>query len=150
MAAQALVGLSGDRFIGALEGEAASSRRSSKSDAQLAKENRRLNAELSKLRQELADGRIGGNENGLLREELGRLASQLLAVARTQGTPLPNFTRPSAAEIRPEPSFGPEPGFMGRNGGDNRPEMTPQPEPLAAAAPGRSYGAPPAAPPGVS
>ena len=79
-----------DQLRGALEGEAASSRRSSKSDATLAKENRRLSAELSKLKQELTDGRIGGNENGLLREELGKLASQVLAVARQQGTPLPD------------------------------------------------------------
>jgi predicted nucleic acid-binding Zn-ribbon protein len=126
-----------DQLRGALEGEAASSRRSSKSDAQLAKENRRLSAELSKLRQELADGRIGGNENGLLREELGKLASQVLAVARAQGTPLPDFAPfaagPVVPEVRAEPSFGPEPGFMGRNGGDNRPEMSPPPEPLAAA-----------------
>ena len=62
-----------DQLRGALEGEAASSRRSSKSDAALARENRRLSAELSKLKQELSDGRIGGNENGLLREELGKL-----------------------------------------------------------------------------
>src|SRR3990172_3776228 len=59
-----------DQLRGALEGEAATSRRSSKSDATLAKENRRLSAELSKIKQELADGRIGGNENGLLRGEL--------------------------------------------------------------------------------
>ena len=84
-----------------MEGEAASSRRSSKSDATLAKENRRLSAELSKLKQELTDGRIGGNENGLLREELGKLASQVLAVARQQGTPLPDVA-PFAPRQVPE------------------------------------------------
>ena len=55
-----------DQLRGALEGEAATSRRSSKSDATLAKENRKLSAELSKLKQELTDGRIGGNENGVV------------------------------------------------------------------------------------
>ena len=86
-----------DQLRGALEGEAATSRRSSKSDATLAKENRKLSAELSKLKQELTDGRIGGNENGLLREELGKLASQVLAVARQQGTALPDFAPFAAA-----------------------------------------------------
>jgi chromosome segregation ATPase len=89
-----------DQLRGALEGEAAPSRRSSKSDAQLAKENRRLSAELSKLKQELADGRIGGNENGLLRDELGKLASQVLAVAKAQGTRLPDFAPPLAPQIK--------------------------------------------------
>jgi hypothetical protein len=125
-----------DQLRGALEGEAASSRRSSKSDATLAKENRRLSAELSKLKQELADGRIGGNENGLLREELGKLASQVLSVAKSQGTALPDFA-PFAAPLAPdqvprEPRFGPEPSFMGPNGGDNPPESAPPAEPLGA------------------
>jgi hypothetical protein len=121
-----------------LEGEASSSRRSAKSDATLAKENRRLSAELSKLKQELAAGRIGGNENGLLRDELGKLASQVLAVAKAQGTRLPDFTPPLAPPPAlehggREPHFGPEPAFVGRNGGDAREELPPpQHEPLAA------------------
>jgi predicted nucleic acid-binding Zn-ribbon protein len=124
-----------DQLRGALEGEAAPSRRSSKSDAQLAKENRRLSAELSKLKQELADGRIGGNENGLLRDELGKLASQVLAVAKAQGTRLPEFAPPLAPPPAlehgaREPHFGPEPAFLGSNGGDAR-EEAPAPEPLA-------------------
>ena len=103
-----------DQLRGALEGEASSSRRSAKSDATLAKENRRLSAELSKLKQELADGRIGGNENGLLRDELGKLASQVLAVAKAQGTRLPDFAPPLAPPPAlehggREPHFGPEP-----------------------------------------
>ena len=127
-----------DQLRGALEGEATSSRRSAKSDATLAKENRRLSAELSKLKQELADGRIGGNENGLLRDELGKLASQVLAVAKAQGTRLPDFTPPLASPPAlerggREPHFGPEPAFVGRNGGDAREELPPpQHEPLAA------------------
>jgi predicted nucleic acid-binding Zn-ribbon protein len=126
-----------DQLRGALEGEATSSRRSAKSDATLAKENRRLSAELSKLKQELADGRIGGNENGLLRDELGKLASQVLAVAKAQGTRLPDFTLPLAPPALEhggrEPHFGPEPAFVGRNGGDAREELPPpQHEPLAA------------------
>ena len=127
-----------DQLRGALEGEATSSRRSAKSDATLAKENRRLSAELSKLKQELADGRIGGNENGLLRDELGKLASQVLAVAKAQGTRLPDFAPPLAPPPAlehggREPHFGPEPAFVGRNGGDAREELPPpQHEPLAA------------------
>jgi hypothetical protein len=127
-----------DQLRGALEGEASSSRRSAKSDATLAKENRRLSAELSKIKQELADGRIGGNENGLLRDELGKLASQVLAVAKAQGTRLPDFTPPLAPPPAlehggREPHFGPEPAFVGRNGGDAREELPPpQHEPLAA------------------
>jgi hypothetical protein len=81
-----------DQLRGALEGEAAPSRRSAKSDTALTRENRKLSAELSKLKQELGDGRIGGNENGLLREEMGKLASQVLAVAKGQGGALPDVS----------------------------------------------------------
>jgi predicted nucleic acid-binding Zn-ribbon protein len=128
-----------DQLRAALEGEAASSRRSAKSDATLAKENRRLSAELSKLKQELADGWIGGNENGLLREELGKLASQVLAVAKAQGTRLsdfaPSFAPPPALEHGGrEPHFGSGPAFVGRTGGDARDEPPPS-EPLAAGRP---------------
>ena len=127
-----------DQLRGALEGEASSSRRSAKSDATLAKENRRLSAELSKLKQELADGRIGGNENGLLRDELGKLASQVLAVAKAQGTRLPDFAPPlppppALEHGGREPHFGPEPTFVGRNGGESREELPPPArEPLVA------------------
>src|SRR4029079_7129427 len=125
-----------DQLRGALEGEAASSRRSSKSDATLAKENRRLSAELSKLKQELADGRIGGNENGLLRDELGKLASQVLAVARQQGTALPDFTPPLAPPPAlehggREPPFGAEAAFVCRSRRGARAEVCPpQQQPL--------------------
>jgi predicted nucleic acid-binding Zn-ribbon protein len=127
-----------DQLRGALEGEASSSRRSAKSDATLAKENRRLSAELSKLKQVLAEGRIGGNENGLLRDELGKLASQVLAVAKAQGTRLPDFAPlappPALEHGGREPHFGPEPAFVSRNGGDAREEPS-APEPLAAGRP---------------
>jgi hypothetical protein len=128
-----------DQLRGALEGEASSSRRSAKSDATLAKENRRLSAELSKIKQELADGRIGGNENGLLRDELGKLASQVLAVASAQGTRLPDFAPPLAPPPAlehgaREPHFGPDPAFVSRNGGDGREEAPPS-EPLAGGRP---------------
>ena len=119
---------------GALEGEAATSRRSSKSDATLAKENRKLSAELSKLKQELTDGRIGGNENGLLREELGKLASQVLAVARQQGTALPDFApfaRPAPEQMPREPQVEQDQAFLSRNGGDSPHGEAPSPSPLA-------------------
>jgi predicted nucleic acid-binding Zn-ribbon protein len=125
-----------DQLRGALEGEAATSRRSSKSDATLAKENRRLSAELSKLKQELTDGRIGGNENGLLREELGKLASQVLAVARQQGTTLPESApfapRQVAAQMAREAQIEQEPAFSARNGGDGPHGAAHAPEPLGA------------------
>jgi hypothetical protein len=123
-----------DQLRGALEGEATSSRRSAKSDATLARENRKLNAELSKLKQELSDGRIGGNENGLLREEIGKLASQVLAVAKGQGVALPDFSLLGASPPPAEPSPRPldverEPFVASRNGGDS--ETAPVPaEPL--------------------
>ena len=127
-----------DQLRGALEGEAASSRRSSKSDATLAKENRRLSAELSKLKQELTDGRIGGNENGLLREELGKLAGQVLAVAREQGTTLlpdvaPFAPRQVTEQMPREREIDEEPAFLSRNGGDSPHGAAPSPEPLGAA-----------------
>jgi hypothetical protein len=121
-----------DQLRGALEGDAASSRRSSKSDAALAKENRRLSAELSKLKQELSEGRIGGNENGLLREELGKLASQVLTLAKTQGTSLPDFSL-FASRPAPEPQISPEPSLTGRNGGDRAHDAEPAPESLGGA-----------------
>jgi len=124
-----------DQLRGALEGEAATSRRSSKSDATLAKENRKLSAELSKLKQELTDGRIGGNENGLLREELGKLASQVLAVARQQGTALPDFApfaRPAPEQMPREPQVEQDQAFLSRNGGDSPHGEAPSPEPLGA------------------
>ena len=87
-----------DQLRGALGTEAASSRRSAKSNSELAKENRRLSAELSKLKEELTQGKVGGKENDLLRRELGTLAKQILAVAKAQGTALPE---PARLEARP-------------------------------------------------
>jgi chromosome segregation ATPase len=80
-----------DQLRGALGVEATSSRRSAKSDSELAKENRRLSAEFSKLKEELTQGKIGGKENDLLRRELGTLAKQILAVAKAQGMALPEL-----------------------------------------------------------
>jgi len=78
-----------DQLRGALGSDVAPSRRSSKSDAALTRENRRLSAELSALKEQLNQGKIGGKENELLRHELGKLAGQVLAVAKAQGTELP-------------------------------------------------------------
>jgi hypothetical protein len=125
-----------DQLRGALEGEASSSRRSSKSDTTLARENRKLSAELAKLKQELRDGRIGGNENGLLREEIGKLASQVLAVAKGQGLVLPDVSllgpsASSADQAQPlEHQAEPEPFVAVRNGGEAELEARPPREPL--------------------
>ena len=118
-----------DQLRGTLGGEAASSRRSAKSDAVLAKQNRKLSAELSALKQELTQGKIGGKENELLRRELSRLASQVLAVAKSQGTVLPDIAAaevigPSVAEVTSEPASEHEPAMSG-NGGDERAEALP-------------------------
>lgn len=81
-----------DQLRGALGVEVASSRRPAKSDADLAKENRRLSADLSKLKEQLTQKKIGGKENDLLRRELNMLAKQILSVAKAQGTALPDST----------------------------------------------------------
>ncbi|HEV3242077.1 MAG TPA: hypothetical protein VGY14_02310 [Methyloceanibacter sp.] len=126
-----------DQLRGALEGEAAPSRRSAKSDATLARENRKLSADLSKLKQELRDGRIGGNENGLLREEIGKLASQVLAVAKGQGVALPDVSRlgaspPPAEQTTRTRDVEREPFIASRNGGDGGYEAPVPAEPLGA------------------
>lgn len=126
-----------DQLRGALEGEAAPARRSTKSDATLAKENRRLSAELSKLKQEFTAGRIGGNENGLLREEIGKLASQVLAVAKGQGMVLPDISLLGVPSPAPEQTpraleVEHEPVAIGGNGGDSEHETVPPVEPLGA------------------
>jgi predicted nucleic acid-binding Zn-ribbon protein len=77
-----------DQLRGALDVGAESSRRS-KSDSSLAKENRKLSAELSKLKEELIHGKIGGKENDLLRQELNTLAKQILVMSKAQGVALP-------------------------------------------------------------
>jgi hypothetical protein len=123
-----------DQLRGALEGEAAPSRRSAKSDTALARENRKLSAELSKLKQELGDGRIGGNENGLLREEMGKLASQVLAVAKEQGGALPDVSifgasPPPAEQILRTLDVEREPFTDSRYGGDSEHETREPGEP---------------------
>ncbi len=91
-----------DQLRGALEVEDAPSRRTFRSDGAIAKENRRLSAELSKLKEEIVHGKIGGKENELLSAELEKLARQILAVAKEQGTALPDFApkAPVMAEAR--------------------------------------------------
>jgi hypothetical protein len=56
-----------------------------KPDARTLAEAQRLSAELSKAQEELQRARTSAEENRLLRRELSRLASQILAVARAQG-----------------------------------------------------------------
>ena len=70
-----------------------------RSVAALADENKRLSTELSKLKEEFVQGTIGGRENELLRGEIGKLARQILAVAKAQGTPLPTYQEKPAAPL---------------------------------------------------
>ncbi len=111
-----------EQLRGAL-GDDASSRRSAKSESALAKENRKLSAELSALKEELTRGRIGGKENELLRQELGRLASQVLTVAKAQGTALPDFVAAESTSTSIEEAAS-EPAPIG-NGSDERIEAVP-------------------------
>jgi hypothetical protein len=112
-----------DQLRGALGSDAAPTRRSAKSDAALTRENQRLSAELSALKEQLTQGKIGGRENDLLRQELGKLAGHVLAVAKAQGTELPAV---AVADIGPSPAadFAAEPRdrepmLMGNGGGDH-------------------------------
>jgi hypothetical protein len=75
-----------DRLRSALEsGSGAALRGLGKADARTLAESQRLSAELSRAQEELARAQTGAKENALLRRELSRLASQILAVARAQG-----------------------------------------------------------------
>lgn len=75
-----------DRLRTALEsGTGAAIRGLGKPDARTLAESQRLSAELSKAQEELAHARTSAQESSLLRRELSRLSSQILAVARAQG-----------------------------------------------------------------
>jgi len=77
-----------ERLRMALEsGGGAALRGSGKADARTLAESQRLSAELSKAQEELERAKTSAEENRLLRRELSRLASQILAVARAQGAP---------------------------------------------------------------
>ena len=71
-----------DRLRGSLEGGTLPLRGAGKSDARLLKESGRLNVELSRLKEELAHARSSTIENEALREEINKLAGQILAFAR--------------------------------------------------------------------
>lgn len=70
-----------DRLRGSLEGGTLPLRGTVKSDARLLKESGRLNVELSRLKEELELAKAGAEENEVLRNELHKLAGQILAVA---------------------------------------------------------------------
>ena len=75
-----------ERLRIALEsGSGATLRGIGKADARTLAESQRLSSELSKTQEELQRAKTSAQENTLLRRELTRLASQILAVARAQG-----------------------------------------------------------------
>jgi len=78
-----------DRLRAALEGGGGGLRGLGKPDARTLAESQRLSAELSKAQEELQRARTSAEENGLLRRELSRLGSQIIAVARAQGLAAP-------------------------------------------------------------
>ncbi len=79
-----------ERLRSSLESTPASALRGlGKGDARAVAESQRLTAELSRVQEELERAKTGAEENMALRRELSKLASQILAVARTQGTTIP-------------------------------------------------------------
>jgi hypothetical protein len=75
-----------ERLRAALEsGGGTAMRGLGKGDARSLAESQRLSAELSKTQEELERAKTSADDNALLRRELSRLASQILAVARAQG-----------------------------------------------------------------
>jgi hypothetical protein len=108
-----------------------------------AKEIQLLSAELSRLREELERNRVHRDENDALRQELNRLATQILAVAKGQGVDLPHIGEEltplrevrnladtvAAMAQRSEPP-APEPVFPYGNGVEHEPEPELPPEGL--------------------
>src|SRR4029450_8119745 len=78
-----------DRLRAALEGGGGGLRGLGKPGARTLAESQRLSAELAKAQEELQRARTSAEENGLLRRELSRLGSQIIAVARAQGLAAP-------------------------------------------------------------
>ncbi|HBR26454.1 MAG TPA: hypothetical protein DD732_05395 [Rhizobiales bacterium] len=126
-----------ERLRVALEsGSGAGVRGLGKADARTLAESQRLSAELSKTQEELERAKTGAQENMLLRRELTRLTSQILAVARAQGgAPIPqrmvmevtqtytefgDMPEPQAPEPEPEPEW--HKAHAG-NGSAREPEM---------------------------
>jgi hypothetical protein len=81
-------------------------RRLAKSDPELAKENQRINVELSRLKEEVARQKANTEENVALRRELDRLAKQLLAAAIPQAEV--EAVVMAASFVREEPAFMPQ------------------------------------------
>ena len=122
----------------ALEGGTGRLRGIGKSEA---KEIQLLSAELSRLREELERNRVHREENDALRQELNRLATQILAVAKGQGVDLPHISEDltpirevrnladtvASLSQRPEP-VAPEPIFPYGNGIERDPEPEFAPE----------------------
>ncbi len=126
-----------ERLRVALEsGSGAGVRGLGKADARTLAESQRLSAELSKTQEELERAKTGAQENMLLRRELTRLTSQILAVARAQGgAPIPqrmvmevtqtytefgDMPEPQAPEPKPEPE---QHKAHAGNGSAREPEM---------------------------
>ena len=100
-----------------------------------AKEIQLLSAELSRLREELERNRVHRDENDALRQELNRLATQILAVAKGQGVDLPHisealtplrevrdFAETVASFVQRSEPVAPEPNFPYGNGIEREPE----------------------------
>jgi hypothetical protein len=95
-----------DRLRAALEsGSGGALRGLGKPDARTLAETQRLSAELSKVHEELERAKASAEETMMLRRELSRLASQILAVARTQNVAQAQPQRGvSVAQLYTQPS----------------------------------------------
>jgi hypothetical protein len=81
-------------------------RRLAKSDPELAKDNQRLNVELSRLKEEIARHKANTGENVALRRELDKLAKQLLVAALPPAEV--EAVVMEASFVREEPAFPPQ------------------------------------------
>jgi chromosome segregation ATPase len=138
-----------ERLRIALEsGSGAAIRGIGKADARTLAESQRLSAALSKTQEELERAKTSAQENTLLRRELTRLASQILAVARAQGPVQAQqrvamevrqtYTEFSSMQEEPQaPESGWQPAHQAHagNGASREPEMAeaaPQVDTMAA------------------
>ena len=130
-----------DRLRAALEaGGGGGLRVTGRADARTLAESQRLTAELSRVQDQLERAKTSAEENMHLRRELSKLASQILAVARTQGMAqaqqrvvveiAETYIEPSAIEAlqAPQPEQEALHPALGGNGAAQEAEPEPEPE----------------------
>ncbi|MGV1014376.1 MAG: hypothetical protein ACOYB4_05340 [Methyloceanibacter sp.] len=116
-----------DRLRASLEAGGGTSMRPSKVDSRYLGESQRLSAELSRAQEDLKRAQASVEENAMLRQEMAKLASQILSVTRNQESPphtvvevtqaFANFAEPPEPQ-EPEHEPESEPAWRGANGGN--------------------------------